>query len=61
MIRNGLKALKGNLLYAVVGSLLAGLIVGQFIGGGARETLRLLVIPALFVMVSPMMISIDMS
>ncbi len=61
MIRNALKTLKGNLLYAVVGSLLTGLIVGQFIGGDTRETLRLLVIPALFVMVYPMMVNIDLS
>lgn len=61
MIRNALRTLKANLIYVVVGSLLGGLVVGQFIGPGTRELLSMAVVPALFVMVYPMMINIDMT
>lgn len=61
MIGNVLKGLKQNLLYVVIASLLAGLAAGQFAEAGTREILQLLVIPALFVMVYPMMINIDMT
>ncbi len=60
MIGNLLKAVKQNLIYVVLGSLLAGLIAGQFVGDGTREILKLAVVPALFVMIYPMMINLDM-
>lgn len=61
MIRTLLTSLKRNLLVVVIASLSVGLLVGQFIGAGTRELLQLLVVPALFVMVYPMMINIDLS
>jgi len=61
MIRTLLTSVKKNLLVVVVASLAAGLLVGQFIEAGTREQLQLLVIPALFVMVYPMMINIDLT
>ncbi len=61
MIRTLLTTLKQNLLVVVIVSLVAGLLVGQFIGAETRELLQLLVVPALFVMVYPMMINIDLT
>ena len=61
MIRTLLTSVKQNLLVVVIASLAAGLLVGQFIETGTREQLQLLVIPALFVMVYPMMINIDLT
>ena len=61
MIRTLLTSVKQNLLVVVLASLAAGLLVGQFIETGTREQLQLLVIPALFVMVYPMMINIDLT
>jgi len=61
MIRTSLTLFKQNLLAVVIGSLAVGLVAGQFIGTETRELLRLLVIPALFVMVYPMMINIDLT
>lgn len=61
MIRGLLKELKRNLLYVVIASLVLGLAAGQVIGPGVRDMLQLLVIPALFVMVYPMMINIDLT
>lgn len=60
MISDVLRALKANLLYVVVGSLAAGLLVGQFVGPEARGWLQVAVVPALFVMIYPMMINIDL-
>ena len=59
MIRNALTSLKANLIYAVVFSLGSGLLVGQFIGPATRGVLGRAVVPALFVMIYPMMINID--
>ncbi len=61
MIRTLLTSVKQNLLVVVVASLTTGLLVGQFIEAGTREQLQLFVIPALFVMVYPMMINIDLT
>ena len=60
MIGGALRALKQNLIYVVLASLAAGLVVGQFVGPGTRELLQAAVIPALFVMIYPMMINIDL-
>lgn len=60
MIGQFLKAVKENLIHVVVGSLVGGLLAGQLVGTGARETLQLAVIPALFVMIYPMMINLDL-
>lgn len=60
MIPTVLRRLKANLLYVVVGSLAAGLVVGQFVGPEARGGLQVAVVPALFVMIYPMMINIDL-
>lgn len=58
-IRSGLVALKENLVYVVVASLVVGLTAGQFVGAGARGLLRASVVPILFVMIYPMMINVD--
>ncbi len=60
MIGDALAQLKENLLFVVVGSLVAGLFVGQFIGAETRGVLQTAVLPALFVMIYPMMINIDL-
>ncbi len=60
MIRRGLLAVKQNLIWAVVGALVAGLVAGQVVGAGTRTLLRAAVLPVLFVMIYPMMISIDL-
>lgn len=61
MIRTLLTSVKQNLLVVVIASIATGLIVGQFIETGTTQRLQLLVIPALFVMVYPMMINIDVT
>jgi ACR3 family arsenite efflux pump ArsB len=61
MIRTLLTSVKQNLLAVVIVSIATGLIVGQFIETGTKQRLQLLVIPALFVMVYPMMINIDVT
>jgi len=60
MIGAPLRALKKNLIYVVVGSLAAGLFVGQFIGPGTQSRLQTAIVPVLFVMIYPMMITIDL-
>jgi ACR3 family arsenite transporter len=60
MIGSALEGLKQNLIYVVVGSLGAGLVVGQAVGPGTRQLLKSAVIPALFLMIYPMMINIDL-
>ena len=60
MIRGLLTGIKSNLIYVVVGSLAAGLAVGQFTGPAAERTLRAAVVPVLFLMIYPMMINIDL-
>jgi Arsenite efflux pump ACR3 and related permeases len=60
MIREGLKAVKQNLIYVVVGSLLAGLAFGQVAASGVRNILQAAILPVLFVMIYPMMINIDL-
>ena len=60
MIREFLTGIKGNLIYVVVGSLLAGLAFGQVAGSGTKGLLRAAVVPVLFLMVYPMMINIDL-
>jgi ACR3 family arsenite efflux pump ArsB len=60
MIREGLKAVKQNLIYVVVGSLLAGLAFGQIAASGVRNILQTAILPVLFVMIYPMMINIDL-
>ena len=60
MIGAFLRGLKSNLIYVVVASLAAGLVVGQFVGPSTRSLLQSAVVPALFVMIYPMMINIDL-
>ena len=60
MIRKLLTGVKSNLIYAVVGSLAAGLAVGQFTGGAVTSGLKVAVLPVLFLMIYPMMINIDL-
>ena len=60
MIGAALRQLKQNLIYVVVGSLLAGLLVGQVVGPDTRSALQAAVVPVLFVMIYPMMINIDL-
>ncbi|MDB9251983.1 arsenic resistance protein [Halorubrum ezzemoulense] len=60
MIRRFLTGIKSNLIYVVVGSLAAGLIVGQFTGASFKRLLQSAVVPVLFLMIYPMMINIDL-
>ena len=60
MIRRALLAVKENLIWVVLGSLLAGLVTGQFVGNATREVLRAAVVPVLFVMIYPMMVTLDL-
>mgnify|MGYP006280396909 FL=1 len=60
MIRGVLTDFKRNLLYVVIGSLVAGLVFGQFAGAETKAGLQLAVVPVLFLMVYPMMINIDL-
>ena len=60
MISSALRALKQNLIYVVILSLVAGIVAGQFIGSGTRSLLQSAVTPVLFLMIYPMMINIDL-
>jgi len=60
MLRRVLTGIKGNLIYVVVGSLLAGLAFGQVAGAGTKSVLKSAVVPILFLMIYPMMINIDL-
>ena len=60
MLRNFLTAVKENLIYVVVASLVAGLAFGQVAGTGTRSLLKAAVLPVLFLMIYPMMINIDL-
>ena len=60
MLRNFLTAVKENLIYVVVASLVAGLAFGQVAGTGMRSLLKAAVLPVLFLMIYPMMINIDL-
>ena len=60
MIRNTLEGIKENLIYVVIGSLVAGLAVGQVANPGTKSLLKSLVVPTLFLMIYPMMINIDL-
>jgi len=59
-MRSFLIALKENLIYVVVASLVAGLAFGQVAGSGAKGLLQAAVVPVLFLMIYPMMINIDL-
>lgn len=60
MIREFLTGIKSNLIYVVIGSLAAGLTVGQVTGGEFSQGLKAAVLPVLFLMIYPMMINIDL-
>jgi Arsenite efflux pump ACR3 and related permeases len=60
MIRAFLTGLKENLIYLVVGSLIAGLAFGQVASPGAADALKGAVVPILFLMLYPMLINIDL-
>ena len=60
MIRAFLTGIKENLIYAVVGSLIVGLVFGQSTGQGVEDVLKTAVVPVLFLMIYPMMINIDL-
>ncbi|MFW6317496.1 MAG: arsenic resistance protein [Halorubrum sp.] len=60
MIRRFLTGIKSHLIYVVVGSLAAGLIVGQVAGSATKGLLQAAVVPVLFLMIYPMMINIDL-
>lgn len=60
MLRNALTAVKENLIYVVIGSLVAGLAFGQVVGPGTKSLLKAAVLPVLFLMIYPMMINIDL-
>ena len=59
-MRKFLTGIKANLIYVIVSSLAAGLLFGQATGGGYRHVLRAAVVPVLFLMIYPIMISIDL-
>ena len=60
MIRTFLSGIKSNLIYVVIGSLVAGLAFGQIATPGTKQLLQGLVVPILFLMIYPMMINIDL-
>ena len=60
MLRNALTAVKQNLIYVVVASLVAGLAFGQVAGTGTKSLMKAAVLPVLFLMIYPMMINIDL-
>ena len=60
MIRSYLIALKQNLIYVVIASLVGGLAFGQVAGPGTKGLLKTAVVPVLFLMIYPMMINIDL-
>ena len=60
MLRNALTAVKENLIYVVVASLVAGLAFGQVTGTGTKSLMKAAVLPVLFLMIYPMMINIDL-
>jgi ACR3 family arsenite efflux pump ArsB len=60
MIRTFLTGIKENLIYVVVGSLVAGLAFGQVATPGTKSVLKAAVVPVLFLMIYPMMINIDL-
>lgn len=61
MIRRHLETLKSNLIYVVIGSLIAGLAFGQVAGESSRRLLQAAIVPVLFLMIYPMMINIDLN
>lgn len=60
MIRGFLTGIKQNLIYVVIASLVAGLVVGQIATNGMKSLLQVTVVPILFLMIYPMMINIDL-
>jgi ACR3 family arsenite efflux pump ArsB len=60
MFRSTLAAVKGNLIYVVVASLVVGLAFGQVAGTGTKSLLKAAVLPVLFLMIYPMMINIEL-
>jgi ACR3 family arsenite efflux pump ArsB len=60
MFRSSLAAVKGNLIYVVVASLVVGLAFGQVAGAGTKSLLKAAVLPVLFLMIYPMMINIEL-
>jgi ACR3 family arsenite transporter len=60
MLQNALTAVKENLIYVVVASLVAGLAFGQVAGTGTKSLMKAAVLPVLFLMIYPMMINIDL-
>ncbi len=60
MLRDVLAGIKGTLIYVVVGSLAAGLAVGQVAGPDLKSVMRTAVVPVLFLMIYPMMVNIDL-
>jgi len=60
MIRSVLTAVKENLIYVVLGSLVAGLAFGQVADTGTKSLVKAAVLPVLFLMIYPMMINIDL-
>lgn len=59
MIQNILIGLKDRLIYIVILALASGIIAGQFTGDQINTYLELAVVPALFVMIYPMMINLN--
>ncbi|ODS36825.1 MAG: hypothetical protein A7315_13915 [Candidatus Altiarchaeales archaeon WOR_SM1_79] len=53
-----LKAITDNLIYLILAFLIMGLIAGQYLGADLKSTLKMLVLPVLFLMIYPMMINI---
>ncbi|TSD08843.1 arsenic resistance protein [Haloglomus irregulare] len=60
MLQNALTAVKENLIYVVVASLVAGLAFGQVASTGTKSLMKAAVLPVLFLMIYPMMINIDL-
>ncbi|CEG12825.1 putative Transport protein (substrate arsenite) [groundwater metagenome] len=58
MVNKILKSVTDNLIYLILGSILLGLLIGQYVGSDVKSVLNMLVLPVLFFMIYPMMINI---
>ncbi|MFW5974001.1 MAG: arsenic resistance protein [Natrialbaceae archaeon] len=60
MFTTFLERIKANLVPAVVLAIVVGLVSGPFLGSGVESVLQAAVVPVLFLMVYPMMITLDL-
>jgi ACR3 family arsenite efflux pump ArsB len=58
MMLQKVKSIKDNLIQLIILSLVAGLLVGQFLTDDLESSLKILVTPLLFLMIYPMMVNL---